>query len=223
VRARILAIGILPAVFAAAAAALLPVRDGGAWADGSTHGRWRTVFTGYGSVSGHDTAVQLTPRAPGADGATHAALVTTRTEYRDLALSLRLRTREQLRHDTPNPWEVGWVVWHYTDPGRFYALTLKPNGWELSKQDPEYPGGQRFLATGGTPVFPVSSWHDVGIVQVGNVIKVSAGGQLLASFTDTEQPYLAGSVGLYSEDARVSFADVRITALSTETKGTARP
>lgn len=59
----------------------------------------------------------------------------------------------------PNPWEVGWLLWcfspdptHPYDPSptsnsnfRFYALTLKPNGWEVSKQDPSYKGGQRFL------------------------------------------------------------------------------
>lgn len=59
----------------------------------------------------------------------------------------------------PNPWEVGWLLWcfspdptHPYDPSptsnsnfRFYALVLKPNGWEVSKQDPSYKGGQRFL------------------------------------------------------------------------------
>lgn len=59
----------------------------------------------------------------------------------------------------PNPWEVGWLLWcfspdptHPYDPSptsnsnfRFYAITLKPNGWEVSKQDPSYKGGQRFL------------------------------------------------------------------------------
>ena len=59
----------------------------------------------------------------------------------------------------PNPWEVGWLLWcfspdptHTYDPSptsnsnfRFYALCLKPNGWEVSKQDPSYKGGQRFL------------------------------------------------------------------------------
>ena len=59
----------------------------------------------------------------------------------------------------PNPWEVGWLLWcfspdptHPYDPSptsnsnfRFYALCLKPNGWEVSKQDPSYQGGQRFL------------------------------------------------------------------------------
>lgn len=59
----------------------------------------------------------------------------------------------------PNPWEVGWLLWcfspdptHPYDPSptsnsnfRFYALCLKANGWEVSKQDPSYQGGQRFL------------------------------------------------------------------------------
>jgi hypothetical protein len=59
----------------------------------------------------------------------------------------------------PNPWEVGWLLWcfspdptHPYDPSptsnsnfRFYALCLKRNGWEVSKQDPSYKGGQRFL------------------------------------------------------------------------------
>lgn len=59
----------------------------------------------------------------------------------------------------PNPWEAGWLLWcfspdptHPYDPSptsnsnfRFYALCLKANGWEVSKQDPSYKGGQRFL------------------------------------------------------------------------------
>ena len=139
---------------------------------------------------------------------THAALVVTERQYGDLALSLRVRTEHQLRSGRPNAWEVGWVLWHYTDPRRFYALALKPTGWELSKQDERYPGGQRFLTSGDGPEFPVGTWHDIGVVQVGNTVKVSGNGRLLAEFTDTERPYLSGSVGLYTEDARVGFADV---------------
>lgn len=87
------------------------------------------------------------------------------------SLSANIVTTAQLRNkdntpptpqnpdSKPNPWEVGWLLWcfspdptHPYDPSptsnsnfRFYALTLKPNGWEVSKQDPAYPGGQRFL------------------------------------------------------------------------------
>lgn len=87
------------------------------------------------------------------------------------SLSANIVTAAQLRNEDntpptpnnptsePNPWEVGWLLWcfspdptHPYDPSptsnsnfRFYALTLKPNGWEVSKQDPSYKGGQRFL------------------------------------------------------------------------------
>ena len=87
------------------------------------------------------------------------------------SLSANIVTQEQLRNkdntpptkdnpdSKPNPWEVGWLLWcfspdptHPYDPSptsnsnfRFYAITLKPNGWEVSKQDPSYKGGQRFL------------------------------------------------------------------------------
>ena len=87
------------------------------------------------------------------------------------SLSANIVTQKQLRNkdntpptpqnpdSKPNPWEVGWLLWcfspdptHPYDPSptsnsnfRFYALTLKPNGWEVSKQDPSYKGGQRFL------------------------------------------------------------------------------
>ena len=87
------------------------------------------------------------------------------------SLSANIVTTAQLRNkdntpptpnnpdSKPNPWEVGWLLWcfspdptHPYDPSptsnsnfRFYALCLKPNGWEVSKQDPAYPGGQRFL------------------------------------------------------------------------------
>lgn len=87
------------------------------------------------------------------------------------SLSANIVTTEQLRNkdntpptpqnpeSKPNPWEVGWLLWcfspdptHPYDPSptsnsnfRFYALCLKANGWEISKQDPAYPGGQRFL------------------------------------------------------------------------------
>lgn len=87
------------------------------------------------------------------------------------SLSANIVTLKQLRNkdntpstpsnptSEPNPWEVGWLLWcfspdptHPYDPSptsnsnfRFYAVVLKPNGWEVSKQDPAYPGGQRFL------------------------------------------------------------------------------
>ncbi len=192
-------------VAAGSFAALTLLRPAGTWAEGSRHGPWATVFTGFGSVSGSDDSVQLAPRAATNPGTTHAALVVTGQSYGDLALTLRTTTRRQLRTPTPNAWEVGWVIWHYQGPDRFYALVLKPNGWELSKQDPTFDRGQRFLASGSRPSFAIGTTHTVGVSQVGDKLKVSADGSLLADLTDTDAPYLRGAIGLYSEDADVVF------------------
>ena len=184
------------------------------WKEGSVRGRWTTVFTGCGEVTGGDDAVELSPKAPQRTEGTHAALVTTTRPYRDFTLSLRVNTRRQLRPGAPNPWEVAWVLWHYASPQHFYALVLKPNGWEISKQDAAYPQGQRFLASGNTPTFPVGTGHTVGVVQIGDVAKVSVDGRLLTAVTDTERPYLSGSVGLYTEDAQVTFGSFSMAELN---------
>ncbi|MDH6551957.1 hypothetical protein [Streptomyces sp. SAI-041] len=137
-------------------------------------------------------------------GTTHAGLVVSTASYTDVRYETRMRTLRQLRSPKQNPWEVPWLVWAYTDPEHFYYVTLKPNGWELGKRDPAYPGGQRFLATGRTP-YPVGRWYDVTVTQRGAVLSVAVGGKPLVRFADAELPYLRGRVGAYSEDATVEF------------------
>lgn len=183
---------------------------------------WLTAFNGYGSTSvagtGAALAVSVAPERAAAASTSHAALVVTARSYGDLALTLRLRTDQQLRTGPaghPNPWEVAWVLWHYTSDDRFYALTLEPTGWELSKQDPSYPGGERFLASGLAPRFPPGTTYTVGVTQVGNQITVSADGRLLARYTDRSDPYTGGAVGLYTEDARATFDHIAIGQLTT--------
>jgi hypothetical protein len=119
-----------------------------------------------------------------------------------MKMTANILTRHQLRTPVPNPWEVAWVLWHYTDDTHFYYLALKPNGWELGKEDPAYPGAQRYLATGSDRKFPIGSWYSTTIVQRGAVI----------TFTDGQRPYRSGHAGLYNEDADVRFD--RITAYS---------
>ena len=168
----------------------------------------------------------LSPQAPRTAADTHAALVVSHQRYGDFFARVSLRTSSQLRKPDPNPWEVGWLLWHYTDKDHFYALTLKPTGWELSKQDASYPGGQRFLASGLAPQFPVGQQHTIGIVQVGSDITVSADDQLLARARDDVQPYLTGAIGLYVEDAQATFTlkDVHVlTGIPSDGGTTARP
>ncbi|HEY2231990.1 MAG TPA: family 16 glycoside hydrolase [Candidatus Angelobacter sp.] len=123
---------------------------------------------------------------------------------------MSLNTVAQLRQGSaPNPWEVGWVLWHYTDNTHFYYFAPKTNGWELGKEDPAYSGSQRFLATGSSPTFSIGSWHNITIMQTAqNTITVYADGNLITTFTDTERPYTSGRIGLYDEDAHVEFQNV---------------
>ena len=181
---------------------------------------WRSVFTGYGTTSitgsGTPPVITLRPARAGSPDVTHSALVVSASSYHDFAATLRVATLRQLRRGAagaPNPWEVGWVVWHYTSNQRFYALTLEPTGWELSREDPAYPGDERFLASGRTPVFSLGAVHTVGIVQIGDQMTVSADGHLLAQFTDTRHAYMTGAFGFYSEDAQVRFNHVHLFRL----------
>lgn len=181
------------------------------WIDGSTHGRWVSVFNGHGTNVGDDDSLSLSPKAAEDPGTTHAGLVVSTASYGNVRYEARMRTIKQLRNPDPNPWEVPWLVWAYTDPGHFYYITLKPNGWELGKRDPAYPGGQRFLATGKTK-YPVGSWYDVRVQQDGAVLAVTVGGKPLVTFTDTERPYLQGKVGAYTEDASVQFEGLKASS-----------
>lgn len=174
------------------------------WADGTVHGRWTSVFNGHGTNAGDDHSLWLSPRPAEDPGSTHAGLVVSTASYTDVRYEARMRTVEQLRDPDPNPWEVPWLVWAYTDTEHFYYITLKPNGWELGKRDPAYPGGQRFLATGPTP-YSVGSWYSVRVEQRGTVLRVWADGKPLVAFTDAERPYRQGKVGAYTEDATVKF------------------
>lgn len=182
--------------------------------------QWYSVFNGYGMTSiagsGAQQVITLSPGKARTRSDTHAALVLTKAWYQDLSAITQVRTVRQLRQGAagrPNPWEVGWVVWHYTSDQRFYALTLEPTGWVLSKQDPAYRGGERFLASGTFPGFPVGVPHTVGIVQIGNQITVSADGHLLTQFTDMQRPYLAGAFGVYSEDSIARFTHIQLAPL----------
>ncbi len=186
--------------------------DGGAW------GSWQVVFAGYGKVttggSGTSEAIKLAPMASTAPDETHAALVVGTTTYQDARLKMRVTLNSQLRQNTPaNPWETGWVVTRYTDNDHFYYLALKTNGWELGKRDPDYPGGQRFLATGSTPRTVRGRAQTAEITARGATITVRIDGVTLATFTDREEPYLTGTVGMYTEDAAVTFDRIAVTPL----------
>lgn len=184
------------------------------WKDGEQHGAWLDVYNGYGTqkvVVDGSPVLEQSPKASTRRAETHASLATTTTSYGSVDLTVRQRTVTQLRTPTPNPWEVPWLLWNYTDDDHFYSVVLKPNGWELGKEDPAYPGAQRYLATGSNVTFAVGVWHTVRVKQVGSTITVWGDGKQLASVTDQQRPYGSGRIGLYTEDARVQHDDLVVS------------
>jgi hypothetical protein len=184
------------------------------FADGTNFGPWTSAFSGFGCVqvesSGGQSWLDEAPQVSTDSSQTHSSLVLGPTFSNALTFSVSLNTVAQLRQGAPpNLWEVGWVLWYYTDNNHFYYFLPKPNGWELGKEDPAYTGSQRFLATGSSPTFSIGNWHNITIMQTAqNTITVYADGDLITTFTDTERPYTSGRIGLYDEDAHVEFQNV---------------
>ncbi|MDO4887351.1 MAG: hypothetical protein Q3979_01395 [Actinomycetaceae bacterium] len=169
---------------------------------------WEVVYDGYGEVQCGSGTVDITTKSAAKPSITHGGLVVAQEEGEG-RVSAKMTTLDQVRKGQPNPWEVAWFLWRYQDPEHFYAIVLKPNGWEVSKQDPDYKGNQRFLDSGDSPTFEVGKTYEVEVTPVGEatfVIKVD--GQEITTVTDRESPYLKGKVGLYTEDASVRFSDV---------------
>ena len=173
---------------------------------------WTPVFSGYGTIRCQDQAVILQPRVASAPSKTHTALATltghTIKQGTTTTVVFEVITTAQLRRGSaPNPWEVAWVLWNYRDNSHFYALALKPNGWEVSKQDPAYPGSQRFLSTGDDRTFPVGLSYTVELTITTHDharVDISVDGEHLTTVTDSHSPYLSGSLAAYTEDAVVT-------------------
>lgn len=192
------------------------------WAEQSTHGEWFARYNGLGRIGTADDGSVVHHQRPSGSrttGETHAALITTKQDFRDIDLSLRLKTDEQLRTPKPNPWETAWVVWRYTGDDHFYYFSLKTNGWDLGKGDPTFRGEQRFLDSGRSPKVELGRWYTVRVRNVGNVIEVWVDEQPIVEFVDRDRTYEHGHVGLYNEDADVSFDDVSIRVPRTSASG----
>lgn len=189
----------------------------GCMSDDTVIGSWISVYNGYGCNSivaiPEGRAMSQKPMASTQPDETHAGLYLGPQFSGSYTYEATVKTQEQLRlNSAPNAWEVAWLVWNYTDDTHFYYFAPKTNGWELGKEDPAYPGAQRYLATGSYPTYPIGQWLNVKIIQNGNVISVSVNGVPLTTFTDNERPYSTGRIGFYNEDAHVYLKSVKVTA-----------
>lgn len=116
-------------------------------------------------------------------------------------------------------------------------LALKTNGWELGKFGPGYAAGltrdpaaggcQRFLASGDSPRARPGHWQRVCVLAIDDRFAAWVDGEPLvgagtwqdrddtairAGRPEGEPLYSSGAIGLYTEDAAVSFTDLRLFA-----------
>lgn len=180
--------------------------------DGSTFGNWTTVFAGYGTVTYTGSALYLAPQTVSSPELTSAALVVSQqaTAATCINVESRFTTEAQLRTgSSPNPWETAWLVWDYVDNDHFTYLAVKPNGWEIGRRDPSYPGGQRFIATGESVLTPIGQARTAKIQRNGTTSTLALDGLTVVSFEMPNAAERRGKVGMYTEDAAVTFDYLR--------------
>ena len=187
---------------------------GAPWLDATAFGHWYSLHDGFGRTqvepAGAGRVLSLRTRQPASASETFSSLVRTRQAFGNVDFDVAVRTVAQLRQPHANPWEVGWLLWRYTDNTHFYSFIVKPNGWELAKQDSAYKGSQRFLAVSYAHSYPVGRQYRIRVRHVGATIIVWVDGVRIVRYTDRERPYSTGSIALYAEDAAVRYGPVAL-------------
>jgi hypothetical protein len=141
-------------------------------------------------------------------------------------MTVQMKTVKQLRQNShPNTWETAWILWHMTDNFHYYALVLKPNGFQLEKKDNNNrnDAGEIYLVTNHEPKVKVGQWQTVTIRHENSSsytphIQVWVDGIKAADFIDNfsqrNSPQMAsGAMGLYNEDSKVNFDNVSINSI----------
>lgn len=144
---------------------------------------------------------------------TRSGLVLTTSEYKDFVLSLDVRNDKQLREPNPNSWEVGWIFWRYVDNTHFNYFTLKPTGSESGKYDGGVnPTDQLYIQDTEFPSTSIGKWDHLDIIVKGNHVTIAVNGIIAQEFDDISS-FDKGKIGLYCEDASVSFDNISITPI----------
>ena len=197
---------------------------------------WESVYNGYGVTEiKDDGSVYVKPSAAEADNVTHACLAVSKyaPTTKKYELGTTMTTLSQTRaKPSPKAWEVAWLLWDVApdQPGtpnssfKFYDFILKPNGWEIGKQDPAYTGGQRFLYTGENLKLEFGKKYDIKVIAdhsnpAFNKFSVYVNGELIKEFEDHERPIPVGKVGAYCEDAECLFEHTWVSEPIEHTKG----
>jgi glucose/arabinose dehydrogenase len=188
----------------------------------SPNGEWQNIYNG-GGLSGvrkdlnGNNVFFMYPQPSISVNETHASLVKSIQLYENFELSAKVNTEKQLRQNSsPMPWEAAWILFRYTDEFHYYWFLVKPNGVELGKKDcdtcTEPHEGQIILYSVDTPTLSLGNQSKWDISAIGNRIMISINGTRIIDLLDRSmsERLRGGSIGLYSEDAEVSFDDIFI-------------
>lgn len=173
------------------------------------------LWNGYGYTAWSGGTLTLSPEAALSPGETHSAFVlSTKRLKQPYRIHARMVTTAQLRQGSqPNPWEVGWFVFGYTN-GRFKYLVLKPNGYGIELGESLGNNAQNFLYTSpvGQLDFPVNQAQDVDLVARNNILTVIVNGVTVLTYKMTAKDVLGlgGNMGFYTEDATVQVSNIQV-------------
>lgn len=192
-----------PAVLFAEDFEALPIAD--RWADDSLHGAWRCVYSGNGA-SGIELAGTHVHTERPATATGSALTATTRNDFADIDVTLRVSTLEQLRASADRN-EAATLLWRYdaaNDAGYYFAVG--PGGWELGRRS---KGTLSPLASGGEAC-ALGATCTLRVRHVGASVTSFVDGRPAASLTGATLP--AGQIGLYVDGAHVHFDDLVVRA-----------
>lgn len=194
----------------------------------SPNGKWMCVFTGGNPIEVRDGQMFQKPRTANRRNRTYASLVQTTEQFSDFELTVDVRTIRPLRTgDKPNNWETAWIIWNRIDLCHGYAFFQKYIGSQLEKKDsplgyPDCDPAQEYLATLNSPSVVLDMYSEWRIrvtdTNTGKPhIQVDVDGTRIIDMVDIKENSnimkQGGYIGLYNEDAEVSFDDVYIERL----------
>ncbi len=190
-----------------------------------TSSDWSTAYDGFGYVnySELNNEVEFAPMAATNPNETHAVLLLsnrlTQQPLRNFRATITVNTVSQLRSPMANAWECFWFLFNYTVDSngkkKTNYITLKPNGVELGTAFDEI--GQTFLATNSNFGLDLNQYRTFVIEKFEGKVSLKVDGITMLNFESVATDNLiyneSGTVGLYSEDAKIKVSYVGIEPL----------
>lgn len=185
---------------------------------------WDVIYDGNGRVSFDATSgILFEPKPPKGDNETLSTLLlakdTVRYPLRNFEVSIKVATERQLRSPTPNDWEAFWLFFNYnpTGPGTKDTnyFVFKPSGLELGVAFEVI--GQKFLQTIETPRMTIGKPYTIKLRKMNKAVSIYIDDLLAMNYEEKTGTGLLydrpGSIGIYSEDARVHVYSMQVTEL----------